>query len=208
MIDGSTHFARSPIRRKVVGIDSALRLDFLSVFTLMAVVVDSGIFKARRIVVLCHHHFPSPTSILILLWPRSTSWEMATSKNAAHDSSHFSFGRPPRLREWRMARELLRPNAKILRFRVEVANERMVRNLFSVVSCSSVDRYRAMSRVAASNTRMASTSSSHASIVSLELRRRPSRSIVTSSCVGGPAEHIRSAHSTIVFARCATTLQL
>jgi hypothetical protein len=54
MIDRSAHFAKSTVRRKVVGIDSALRLDFLALFTLRAVVVHGRIFKARRVAVLGH----------------------------------------------------------------------------------------------------------------------------------------------------------
>lgn len=54
MIDRSAHFAKSPVGRKVVSIDSALRLDFLALFTLVAEVVHGRIFKARRVVVLGH----------------------------------------------------------------------------------------------------------------------------------------------------------
>jgi hypothetical protein len=79
MIDRSAHFAKSTVRRKVVGIDSALRLDFLALFTLLAVVVHGRIFKARRVAVLGHHYFLSPTSFRTLLWPRSTYYKMVTS---------------------------------------------------------------------------------------------------------------------------------
>jgi len=67
MNDRSAHLARSPVRRKVVGIDSGLRLDLLALLTLLAVVVHGRIFKARRVVVLGHPRFLSPKSIRILL---------------------------------------------------------------------------------------------------------------------------------------------
>ena len=67
MNDRSAHFARSPVRRKVVGIDSDLRLDLLALLTLLAVVVHGRIFKARRVVVLGHPSFLSPNLTRILL---------------------------------------------------------------------------------------------------------------------------------------------
>jgi hypothetical protein len=57
MIDRPADSTEPPVARKVVGIDSALRLDFLTLFALLAVVVNGRIFKAHRVVVLGHPCF-------------------------------------------------------------------------------------------------------------------------------------------------------
>jgi len=67
LIDRSADFTWSPVARKVVGIDSAIRLNFLTLFALLAVVVNGRIFKVRRVVVLGHPCFLSPMSIRMLL---------------------------------------------------------------------------------------------------------------------------------------------
>jgi hypothetical protein len=50
----SAHFAKSPVRRKVVGIDSVPHFDLPSVSALGADGIDRRIFKVRRVEALCH----------------------------------------------------------------------------------------------------------------------------------------------------------
>jgi len=67
MIHWLARFTWSPVGRNVIGVDSTRWLDFLALFTLLAVVVHGRIFKVRRVVVLCHPRFLSPKPNRIVL---------------------------------------------------------------------------------------------------------------------------------------------
>jgi hypothetical protein len=66
VIDGLAQVAKASVRRAVVSIDPVLRFDFLAFFTMLAEMVDGWIFKARRVVVLCHLRCLSQESIRII----------------------------------------------------------------------------------------------------------------------------------------------